>query len=50
MVASQNEKVFRVFYLVCEKKADGFERLFPSVYIVAKEEIVGFWWEAAVLE
>ena len=50
MVTSQDEKVFGILDLVCEQEADGLQRLFTPVDVVAKEEIVGFWREPAVFE
>jgi hypothetical protein len=50
VVTAQDEEVLRVLDLVCEQQADCLERLLASVYIIAEEEIVCFWWEAAVLE
>jgi hypothetical protein len=50
VVSAEDEKVFRVFNFVCEKEADGLERLFASVDIVAKEKVVGFRWETAILK
>jgi hypothetical protein len=50
VVAPENEKVFRVFDLVGEEETDSLERLLPPIDIVAKEKIVCFWWEPAILE
>lgn len=50
VVTSQYKEVFWVFYLVCEEEADSLEGLFPSIYIVAEEEVVCLWGEAAVFE
>jgi hypothetical protein len=50
MIAPQNEKVFWVFYLVCEEKANCFQGLLPSVYIVAEEEVICLWRESAILK
>lgn len=50
VVAPQDEKVLGVLDLVGEKQADGLERLLATIYVVAKEEIVGLWRETAVLE
>jgi hypothetical protein len=50
MIAPQNEKVFWVFYLVCEEKANCFKGLLPSVHIIAEEEIICLWWESAILK
>jgi hypothetical protein len=50
VVASQDEKVFRVFDFVGQQQADGFQGLFTSVDIVTKEKVVCLWGEAAVLK
>lgn len=50
VVAAQDEEVFGVLDLVCEQQADGLERLLATVYVVAEEEVVGLWWETAILE
>lgn len=50
MVAAKDEKVFRVLDLVCEEKTNRLERLFASIDIVTKKEVVCFWGKAAILE
>jgi hypothetical protein len=50
VVPSQNEEVFRIFYLVGEEKTNRLERLLAPVDIVTKEKIVGFWWESPIFE
>jgi hypothetical protein len=50
VVAAQDEEILGVLDLVCEQQADCLQRLFASVYIVAKEEIICFWWKAAIFE
>jgi len=50
VVASQDKEVFRVFYLVREEETNCFQRLLPSVYIVAEEKVIRFWREAAIFE
>lgn len=50
VVATENEEVLWVLDLVGEEEADGLKRLLSAVDIVAKEEVVGFWWESSVLE
>lgn len=50
VVAAQDEKVFRILDLVCEKEADGFERLLATVDVVAQEEVIGLWRKSSVLE
>ena len=37
MISSQEEKVFRVFDLVCEQEADGLQRLFAAIDVVAQK-------------
>lgn len=50
MVAPEQEEVLGVFDLVRQQQADGLQRLLPSVHIVAQEQVVGLWGEAAILE
>lgn len=50
MVAPEQEKVLWVFNLVGQQKADGFQRLFPSVHVVAQEKVVRLWGEATILK
>ena len=50
MVASQEKKVFGIFYFVGEQEADGFQGLLATVDVVAQEQVVGLGWKAAVLE
>lgn len=50
VVAAQNEEVLGVFDLVRQQKADGLQRLLATIHVVAKEEIVGLWREATILE
>lgn len=50
VVAAQNEKVLRVLDLVCQQKADGLKRLLATIHVVAKEQVVCLWREAAVFE
>ena len=50
MISTKDEKVFRVLDLVREEKTNGLERLFASIDIVTKKEIVCLWGEAAILE
>jgi len=40
VVAAEDEEVLGVLDLVCEKQADGLERLLASVDVVAKESVV----------
>lgn len=50
MVPPEQEEIFWVFDLVGEQQTDGFQRLLPSVHIIAQEEIIGFRREASILE
>lgn len=50
MVTTENEEVLWVLDLVCEQQANGFQRLFSSIYIVAEEEVVRLWREATVFK
>lgn len=50
VVTTKNEKILRVFDLVCEQQADGLERLLATIDVIPEEEIVRLGREAAVLE
>lgn len=50
VVAPQQEEVLGVFDLVGQQEADGLQRLFPSVHVVAQEQVVTLGRETAVLE
>lgn len=50
MVPPEQEEIFRVFDLVGEQQTDRFQRLLPSVHIIAQEEIISFRREASILE
>lgn len=50
VVAAQDKEVFGILYLVGQEEADGLERLFASVDVVAKEEVVRFGGESAIFE
>lgn len=50
MVAAQQKEILRILDLVCEQQANRFQRLFPTIDIVAQKQIIGLWREAAVLE
>lgn len=50
VVASQQEKVLWVLDFVGEQKTDGFYGLSPSVHVVPKEKIIGFWRETTVVK
>jgi len=50
VIAAENKEVLGVLDFVREEQADRFETLLAAVHVVAEEEVVGFWWESAVLE
>lgn len=50
VVAPQDEEVLGVLDLVGKQQANGLKRLLASVYVVAKEEVVGLRREAAILK
>lgn len=50
MIAPQHKEVLRVLDFVGKQQTYRFERLLATVDVVPKEEVVGFWREAAVLE
>ena len=50
VVPTQDEEVFWVFDLVCQKQADGLEGLFATIHIVAEKEVIGLRGKATVLE
>ena len=50
VVASQHEEVLGVLDFVCQEQADSLQGLLAAIHVVAEEEVVGFWWEAAILE
>ena len=50
VVAAQDEEILRVLDLVRKQQADGLQRLFASVDVIAQEQVVGLWGEPAVFE
>jgi hypothetical protein len=40
MVSSEKEEVFGVLYFVCEEQAYALDRLFSTINIISKKEIV----------
>jgi hypothetical protein len=50
VVAAEDEEVFRVFDLVCEEQTDGLKRLFASVDVITKEQVVCLRRESAIFE
>jgi len=50
MVPTKKKEVLGVLNLIGEEEADSLEGLLTAVDIIAKEEVVGFWGKAAVLE
>ena len=50
MVTPKNEEVLWIFDFVCEKQTDGLQRLLSSINVVAKEEVISFWWKSSIFE
>lgn len=50
VIPAQDEEVFWIFDLVREKQANGFKRLFTSVDVVPKKQIICFRWESSVFK
>ena len=50
VVASKKKEVLGVLDLVGEEKSQGFDLLFPSVYIVSQEKIVGLGRKSSIVE
>jgi hypothetical protein len=50
VIATENEKVLRVFDLIREQQADCLQRLLASIYIVAEEKVVCFGRKTAIFE
>lgn len=50
VVAAKNEEIFGILDLVGQEETNGLQRLFASINVIAEEEIVSFWGEAAVLK
>ena len=50
MIAAQDEKVFGILDLVGKEQAYGLQGLLATVDVVAKEEVICLWREAAILE
>ena len=50
VVPTQDEEILWILDLVREKQANGFKRLFASVDVVSKEEVICFGWESSVFE
>ena len=50
MVPTQDEEILWILDLVRQKQANGFKRLFASVNVVPKEEVVRFGWKSSVLK
>ena len=50
VVASQQEEVLGVLDLVRKQEADSLKRLFASIDVVPKEQVVRLWGESAVLK
>ena len=50
MITAKNEEILRIFDLIRKKEANGFERLFTTINVIAKEEIVRFWRKSSILK
>ena len=50
MVASKHEEILWVFNFVCEHETNCLDRLFSSVNVIAKEQIVSVSWESCIFE
>ena len=50
MVASEEEEVFGILDLVAKKKCDCLDRLFSTVDVIAKEQVVSFRRETSILK
>lgn len=50
VVPTQDEEVLWILDLVREKQANGFKRLFASVDVVPKEEVICFRWESPIFK
>jgi len=50
MITSQKEEVLRILYLISKEKTNSFQRLFTSIYIISKEEIVGIRRESSIFK
>lgn len=50
MITSQDEEILGILDLVGKQKADGLERLFATIHIVTKKEVVCFRWKPAVFK
>ena len=47
MVPTKDEKIVGVFDFVGEKKANGFEAVFPTVDVVTQKQVIGLWGEVS---
>ena len=50
MVSAQQKEVFGILDLVGQQQTDGLQRLFASVHVVTKEEVVGLRRESPILK
>lgn len=50
MVPTEQEEVLWVLDLIGQQQADGLQRLLAPVHVVAQEQVVALWREAAILE
>lgn len=50
MIPAKNEKVLGILDFICQKQANSFERLFTTIDVITKEEVIRFWGETTVFE
>jgi hypothetical protein len=50
VVAAKNEEIFWIFDLVREQQANRFQGLFSTIDVVAQEQVICFWREAAIFK
>lgn len=50
VIPTKNEEILWILDFVCKEQADGLQRLFASIDIIAEEKIIGFGRESSVFE
>lgn len=50
VISAQDEEILWILDLVREEQANGLKRLFASVDVVPKEEVIRFGWESSVFK
>lgn len=50
VIPTQDEEILWILDLVCEKQANSFKRLFASINVVSKEEVICFGWKSSVFK